>query len=168
MATYSPNGVNNNIGTMLGAGSDSNTLMNIESLIRSPGAKTYHAPSATGTVSGGTINYKRTADILSLEGYIDNVNGVSTRDIYPVNNTSTPERHSTQLGRKEIISTIDIHGNITYGTFNGSGYQMTATTGNVYDRPVDAANDPYGTPPRFYSLNGLSATTHSFTALTSY
>lgn len=166
--TYSPNGINNNTGSVLGAGTDTNSLLSFTSLIRSPGSKTFHSPSTTGSWANGTINYKRTADILMNEGLMENLNGNASKDFWAMENSSTPEQHSSQLARKLAVTSISNDGTITYGATNGTSYYLTATTGNIYDRPADAAKDPYGTPPRFFSLVGLSPATHTFTALTTY
>jgi hypothetical protein len=127
---------------------------------------TYTSPS--GTIPGGTILYNRTADIISVDGQVDNVNGVASKDFTMTDNTSTPEVHGSQKGRKLAITSIDNHGNLTYGATNGTSYDLTSTTGNVYDRPVDSMRDPYGTPPKFYSLIGLAPTGLSYRALTSF
>lgn len=171
MAIYLANGaVNNNIGVMLGPGNDSNTLMNISNVFNSVVPKNYVSTytSPSGTIAGGTILYSRTTDYISVDGQTDNINGVASKDFTLTANTSTPEVHGSQKGRKLAITSIDNHGNITYGATNATSYDLTATTGNVYDRPVDSMRDPYGTPPKLYSLIGLAPTGISYRALTSY
>lgn len=167
MGIYSPNGVNNNTGRVLGYGSNTNSLMSVTNPSTETADKAVDPTYATGTEAGGTINYFRTADIVNVVGTISSINGTSD-SVVPTANLSTNEVHTSNSARKYAVSSIDIHGRPTYGTFHGSGYDLTSTTGNVYDRAADAMNDPYGTPAKFYSLVGLAPVTHTYNSLTSY
>jgi hypothetical protein len=164
MATYSPNGINNNTGTALGFGNNANNLMSVNGPSNPADSVSY---VITNTATGVVPNYFRTSDILTLDGVMENLNTVAG-SFYATANESVPEYHSSQLARKLDVSGIDIYGNITYGPMNGSGYYLAVDTGNIFDRPADAQADPYGTPPNFQSLVGLTPVTHTFSSLTSF
>lgn len=167
---YTPSTINNNTGAYLGAGSDENTLLRapVSPITRSVAAVVptgYIEESFQGT---GTRNYIRTSGFITVDGIVQNLNGIDAKDFTLTANTSVAlEQASSKYARKLAITSINNKGVITYGATNGTRYGLYPTSGTPVDTQADAAKDPYGTPPNFVVLEGKGVpTAHSFTALT--
>lgn len=170
MSHYSTVGVygtNVTTGTVLGFGSGGNQFLSTvtpaeESGSRGPDER-YTQPSYQ---SGGTINYLR-PDFITTQKAMS-INNISGNDVnITENGASDLEQHTSKYGRKLAITSIDIYGNITYDASNGTSYGFAPNGGTPIDRPIDAAKNPYGTPPNFVFLGGAGPVTHVFNSLTS-
>ena len=160
-------GTNVTTGTVLGFGSGGNQFVSNITPAEENGARgpddRYTEPSYQ---SGGTVNYLR-PDFITTQSAVS-LNNISGNDVNITENGPLHlEQHTSKYGRKLAITSIDNHGNITYGATNGATYGFATTSGTPTDRPIDAAKNPYGTPPNFVFLEGAGPVAHAFNSLSS-
>ncbi len=167
---YTPSPINNNSGSVLGAGSNTNDFVNI---VDSNGETAEKVPVSTYSEetyqSVGTINYQSEGKLIQLGTVVD-LNGITTND-FDISSHSellgTSDEHSSKYGRRNTITSQDNQGNVTYGSTYGDIYGLYPVSGATpVDKAADAAADPYGTPARLTYLGGSEPITTSFSPLT--
>lgn len=160
--------VNTGKGRTLGVGSNSSDLQSIQSPVGDQAEEVVIDTYCYPYQSGRDMNYFRVDGLLSIQGQTPDINGLDGNNFYLTQNGDTDlEQHSYKYGRKLAITSIDNHGNITYGATNGVIYGLYPTSGTPVDRVADAAKDPWGTPARFVTLGDSGPAVHDFELPTS-
>lgn len=159
---------NSGVGKQLATGGGGNSFLGIEAPAASVNFKKV-SPSqySRGTIAGGTINYIRLSKLVTIEGKVTSLNGVSGAD-YTLTQNGTPgaEQHSSKYGRKLAITAMTITGKLTYDATNGTTYGLYPTSGTPVDKWADSAKKPYGPMPNFVTLDNANPVVHSFKSLT--